>query len=77
MVNPFLVVLISRFIVIFSPHMVMGMQSVFVVGGDNLPVLPDAYANVYLKGGNFTPWSASEIATINNLKGASYWEIDD
>lgn len=57
--------------------MVMGMQSVFVVGGDDLPVLPDAYANVYLEGGNFTPWSASEIATIDNLKGASYWEIDD
>jgi hypothetical protein len=57
--------------------MVMGMQSVFVVGGEDLPVLPDAYANIYLKGGNFTPWNASEIATIDNLKVASYWEVGD
>jgi hypothetical protein len=55
--------------------MVMGMQRVFVMGGEDLPALPAAYAG-YLQGGNFTPWNASEINTIDHLKDTSYWGID-
>jgi hypothetical protein len=54
--------------------MIMGMQSIFVVGGENLPALPDAYANIYLHGDNFKPWNMPEIDQIECGSDASYWE---
>jgi hypothetical protein len=57
--------------------MIMGMQSVFVVGGEDLPTLPDVYANVYLDGGNFTSWNASEVDSIEKIMETSYWRIHD
>ena len=54
--------------------MVMGMQSVFVMGGENLPPLPAAYGDIYMNGGNFAPWNASEIMTIDSLQEMSYWK---
>jgi L-ascorbate oxidase len=57
------------------PHMVMGMQSVFVMGGEDLPALPAPYTNLYLEGGNFPPWNASEIDIIEHLKTSSSWDI--
>jgi hypothetical protein len=56
--------------------MVMGMQSVFVMGGEDLPVLPEAYANIYINGGNFTPWNNSEIELIDQIRTISYFGAD-
>jgi hypothetical protein len=56
--------------------MVMGMQSVFVMGGEDLPVLPEAYANIYVNGGNFTPWNNSEIELIDQIRTISYFGAD-
>jgi len=58
------------------PHMVMGMQSVFVMGGENSPVLPEAYSNTYLDGGNFPQWNNSEIELIDQMRTISYFGIE-
>ena len=58
------------------PHMVMGMQTVFVMGGENLPLLPAAYANTYLDGGDFPQWNNSEIELIDQIRTISYFGID-
>jgi len=55
----------------------MGMQSVFVVGGEELPVLPEAYAMVFIHGGCCSSWNKSSIGSIEDLRSISYWGIGD
>jgi hypothetical protein len=54
--------------------MMMEMQSVFVMGGEDLSRLPEAYANVYLDEENFTPWNDSEIDMTDHLRPISFEE---
>lgn len=56
--------------------MVMGMQTVFVMGGENLPPLPEAYSNIYLDGGDFPDWNNSEIELIDQIRTISYFGVD-
>lgn len=56
--------------------MIMGMQTIFVMGGENLPLLPAAYANAYLDGGNFPQWNNSEVELIDQMRTISYFGID-
>jgi hypothetical protein len=55
--------------------MVMGMQSVFVVGGEDLPALPEVYAKIFVHGSCHDCWRISSISTIEDLKDISYWGI--
>ena len=57
--------------------MLMGMQSVFVMDGEDLPVLPKAHPTAFVEGGNFAPWNVSEIEIIYQVRSILNWGLDD
>jgi len=59
------------------PHMIMGMQSVFVVGGESLPELPKVFENIFVYGGCFECWNNTSIGSIEDLRDISFWGIGE